>query len=280
MEFEHAADEHRDQRLLHLDPVARHVTVEPVLAVELDHARVGRAHALVKAPGHVELFVHGVERVPVVRVPVVAVHEVRPEGRSDRAELPHAPDQLPAGQVHVVHGQHRDEFQPRRAVLAEVVDPVVVRLAEGQRELRIHPVAAHQGEAGGGVEHRDVDPFHRHAHDLGLGVVVALDGEVEAARVEDARAGQELRALRLLWADPLPVLLQIHVGRGLAVDDDEPRRAAIGAAVGADRHADAVLEPRVQIAVEQVRGFHDVHVGVDEPNPVLHGSLLRRLAGL
>ena len=34
MELEHAADDHGDQRLLHLDPVAGHVTVEAVLAVE------------------------------------------------------------------------------------------------------------------------------------------------------------------------------------------------------------------------------------------------------
>src|SRR3989441_9747862 len=40
VELEHAADDHRDQRLLHLDPVGGHVAVEPVLAVQLDHAGV------------------------------------------------------------------------------------------------------------------------------------------------------------------------------------------------------------------------------------------------
>ena len=40
MELEHAADDHGDQRLLHLDPVAGHVTVEAVLAVEDVHVRV------------------------------------------------------------------------------------------------------------------------------------------------------------------------------------------------------------------------------------------------
>jgi hypothetical protein len=37
MELEHAPDDHRDQGLLHLDPVAGHVAVEAVLAVERVH---------------------------------------------------------------------------------------------------------------------------------------------------------------------------------------------------------------------------------------------------
>jgi len=43
--------------------------------------------------------------------------------------------------------------------------------------------------------------------------------------------------------------------------------------VGADRHADAMLEGRIQIPIEEVRRFHDVHVGVDETEPVLHLTL-------
>src|SRR5207245_1712593 len=51
-------------------------------------------------------------------------------------------------------------------------------------------------------------------------------------------------------------------------------RAALGATVGADRDADPVLELRIQIAVEEIRRLHDVHVAVHEPEPVLHGTLL------
>jgi len=148
--------------------------------------------------------------------------------------------------------------------------------------LGIEIIAAEEGEAGGRVEHRDVHPFHLHAHDLGLGVVVALDGEVQPAGVEEPRSRERLAALGGAGAVPLPVLLQVGVRDGHPVDDDQaggpaPRRAA----VGAHRHADAVFELGVQIALEEVGRFHDVHVGVDEPEAVLHGILLRvtRLSG-
>ena len=115
----------------------------------------------------------------------MAVHQIRPDERAHGPELTHAPHELAAGQVHVVHRQHRDPLQLVRAVGAELVDPVVVRLADGQRELRIHVVAAEQGETGGGVVHRDVDALHLHAHHLGDRVVVAGDREVEPAGVEE-----------------------------------------------------------------------------------------------
>ena len=274
MELEGAADDHRDQRLLHLDPVTGHVAVEAILAVQLDHARVDGAHALVKPPRDAELFVDGVERIPVVRVPVAPVHEVRPDERPDGAEVPHAAHQLAAGQVDVVHGQHRHELQLVGAVLAELVDPVVVGLADRQRELGIHVVAAHERQPAGGIEDRDVHALHRHAHHLGLGVVVALDREVEATGVEDPPSREQLGALGGPGAHPLAILLQIHVRGRLTVDDDETGGSAVRAAVAAHGHADAMLELRVEEAVEEVRGVHDVHVGVDEPESILHGALL------
>src|SRR5262249_57556079 len=69
-------------------------------------------------------------------------------------------------------------------------------------------------------------------------------------------------------------VLEVHVRRRQPIDQDLPGRAAIGPAVRADPHADAVLERRIEIAVEQIRRFHDVHVGVDEPKSILHGVLL------
>jgi hypothetical protein len=147
-------------------------------------------------------------------VPVAVVHEVRADEGADGPQLLHAPHELAAGQVNVVHGQHRHELQAVGTVAAELVDPVVVRLAEGQRELRVEIVAGDEGQPRRRVEHGNVDPFHRHAHHLGLGVIVALDGEVEPARVEDPRARQELRALRLAPTHALAVLLEVHVGGG------------------------------------------------------------------
>jgi len=46
-------------------------------------------------------------------------------------------------------------------------------------------------------------------------------------------------------------------------------------AVGAHLQVHAVLEPCVQIAVEEVHRLHDVHVAVDEPKAVLHRVLRR-----
>jgi hypothetical protein len=37
VELEHATDDHGDHGLLHLDPVAGHVAVEAVLAVQRNH---------------------------------------------------------------------------------------------------------------------------------------------------------------------------------------------------------------------------------------------------
>src|SRR5207247_7214835 len=107
MELEHAADDHRDQRLLHLDPMAGHVAVEAVLTVELDHVGVEGAHTLVESPGHVELFVQAVEGLPVVRAPVATVADSRPTGAPYGAELPHAPHPVLTRQEHVGHGHHR-----------------------------------------------------------------------------------------------------------------------------------------------------------------------------
>src|SRR4029434_9406132 len=106
---------------------------------------------------------------------------------------------------------------------------------------------------------------------LGLGVVLALDGEVEPAGVRQTGPGQRLRAVRGARAAAFPVLLHLGIHRGgQAVDDD---RAPTWLAVGADHAADAVLEPRIQIAIEQFDRLHDVHVAVNEAKPVFHDVL-------
>src|SRR5207302_176447 len=93
---------------------------------------------------------------------------------------------------------------------------------------------------------------------------------VEASGVEEPRAGQMLGALGPRWTHALAVLLDIDVGRGLAVDEDQAGRAALWLAVAAELHRDAVAELRIEILLEEIRRFHDVHVGVDEPEAVLH----------
>src|SRR5439155_1410144 len=109
--------------------------------------------------------------------------------------------------------------------------PVVVGLADGQREQRIQVVAGDEGQAGGRVEHRDVDALQVHAHHLGLGVVIALDGEGEAIGVVQPRCREELGGVRRAAADALSVLLQIGVRRRQPIDDDRAGRSTAGAAV-------------------------------------------------
>ncbi len=272
VELEHAAHDHRNEGLLHLDPVAGHVTVEAVLPVERVHVRIPRARPLVEAPRDVELLVHAVERIPVVRVPVVAVDQVRPHERPDRAEVLDTAEQLGARQVDLVRGQHRHELELVRARLAELVDPVVVGLAEREGELGVHAVAGEKAQSRRRVEHRDVHAFHLHARQLRLRVIVALDREIETPRVGQARARERLGAVRAAGLVPLAVLLQLGVhGRRQAVDHDG---APLGATVGAERQADAAPEGRIEIRREEVRRLHDVHVAIDEPEPVLHDVLL------
>jgi hypothetical protein len=71
----------------------------------------------------------------------------------------------------------------------------------------------------------------------------------------------------------LSILLQIHVGGGQPVDDDQAGRAPIGTAVSSHWDTDAVLELRIQVSVEEIGWFHDVHVGIDESEAVLHRTL-------
>ena len=66
--------------------------------------------------------------------------------------------------------QHRRELELVRAVPAELGDPVVVGLAEAERQQRVEVVARDQAEPGRREQHRDVDALHRHAHHLRLGI--------------------------------------------------------------------------------------------------------------
>src|SRR5205809_976469 len=81
----------------------------------------------------------------------------------------HAAVQLAAGEVHVLRRQHGHEPQPLGTVAAELVDPVVVGLAEGQGEPRVHVVAREQAQAGRRIEDGDVHALHLHADELASG---------------------------------------------------------------------------------------------------------------
>ncbi len=90
VKFEHAANDHRDQGLLHFNPVAGHVAVEAVFVVQRIHIGILGARAFVESQGDIEIFVHIVQRIPVVGVPVVVVDQVGAQERAHRAEFGHA----------------------------------------------------------------------------------------------------------------------------------------------------------------------------------------------
>ena len=45
-------------------------------------------------------------------------------------------------------------------------------------------------------------------------------------------------------------------------------------AVGVDGKLHPAPEPRIEVPLEQIWRLHDVHVAVDEPEPVFHDALL------
>ena len=231
------------------------------------------AHALVEAPRHAEVLVDRVERIPVVRVPVVAVHQVRADERSDGAQLAHAPHELAAGEVHVVHGQHRDELQPIGAVPAELVNPVVVGLAQRERQQRIEVVPGDQPQT------RSSDRARRCRRLPSPCPSPAPRGRSRARpRSRDGRCRRcasptsgcvlcvspRRTRFRYCWRSMSDV--------GCPSIDRETRWPALRPAVGSHLHGHAVPELRIEIPVEEIGRLHDVHVGVHEPETIFHAS--------
>jgi hypothetical protein len=136
--------------------------------------------------------------------------------------------------------------------------------------LRVHVVAAEEGEPNGREQHGDVDPFHLHADDLRLGVVAALDREhhvlVGATRNKRAAGAVVLRDVAVV------------AERGAVEEPQRPAAHAGAAAVDAAlRGGHPLLEGGVEIVIEQVDRLHDVHVAIDKPMTLFHGMLLSGL---
>ena len=200
-------------------------------------------------------------------MPIAAVDIVGPHEGAYRAIFLDAAVELLAGEVDVVDRQHRCHLELVGAVLAEIVQPVVVSPADRRGELRVHVVTAEEGEPHGREQHRDVDPFHLHAQDLRLGVVAALDREhhVLVGATRDQRPAG-------------PVVLRdvaVVAERG-AVEEPQGAAAHAGAAAvdAALRGGHPVLKGGVEIIIEQVDRFHDVHVAIDKPMTLFHDVLL------
>src|SRR5215475_5205960 len=120
-------------------------------------------------------------------MPVVTVQQVGANKRSDGAQFTNTPQQFLACQVDIMEWKHSSEFQLVGTVLAELVDPVVVGLAQGQGELWIHSVARDEAEATSREQDGNINSFHLHRHDLGFGVVTSFDGEAQPSSRSRAR---------------------------------------------------------------------------------------------
>ena len=208
---------------------------------------IGRPRSLVKADGDVQLLQRGPQLRVVRAVKRDAVDEVGAHIDADGAEFADGAARLPNGLFRIVLRQHRGDLHPRRVGLAEVVEPVVVGAADRRRERAVHAVQpVGNVEADGGVHHGDVDALHVHRLELGAPVVVALAH----------RAGRLVGAS----AHPVHTVGVVDVaGREASAFEEE------GAAALARRAGDAwgaVGEPRVEVALEQVGGLDDVHIGV------------------
>ena len=264
IELEDAAEHQGDQRQLHFRRMAGDMAHEAVLAkARLDRRIVGSG-ALMEAQRDLELLQKTVERVPIGGVPITAVYVIGANEGADRTVLVDAAQQLLAGEVDVVHRQHRRHLQLVGAVPAEFVQPIVVGATNRVCELRIHAVARQERQPRGRKQHGDVDPFHGHAHDLRLGVVAALGREHHAlvGTLGDERTTDAV------------VLRNIAVIAGrqpVEVPDRAPAHAGRAAGAAPNRGGDARLEGRVEVFVEQVRRLHDVHVAIDEPVSFFHG---------
>ena len=207
-----------------------------------------------EADGDVQLLAGGPERVVVRVVPGPAVVDVRTEEDGPHPELAHRAARLGHRTRHVVR-RHRGRAEQASGIggLDVVVEPVVVRPARGRREARVHRVEGGDIHGGSRVEDREVEPLLVHRAHLRLGVEVPLD-LLGVALAERLLLGVGERR-------PVPTR---HGRHDLALDHGADVPPAL-----AEPSWRARLELGLDVALPQVDGLHDVHLGVDHLEPVL-----------
>ena len=169
---------------------------------------------------------------------------------------------FPHRQRDVVGRQHSGALEPRRILLAEIVEPVVVGPADGLRQQRIHVGHGHDVQAGGGEQHRHVQALDVHGLELGLGIEPLGSREVD----------------HVLARDLLPLADHARiVGQGRALGPRllavQQQQVEITAARDVDDSRRVLLERRIDVVFPEVHRLHDVHVGVDDFQSVFHRSL-------
>src|SRR5216683_2889532 len=87
IEFEDATEHQRNEGQLHLGRVAGDMAHKAVFAKARLDRRVIRPGALMEAERHAQILQHGVERVPIIGMPIAAVDVVGPHKGADRAVI-------------------------------------------------------------------------------------------------------------------------------------------------------------------------------------------------
>src|SRR5215468_5632351 len=101
-----------------------------VLAKPRLNRRVIGPSTFVETERNIEVLQQAVERVPISRMPVTPIDIVRPYEGADRSVILDTAVKLLAGEVDVVYRHHRRHPQLVRAVLHEIVQPVIVGAAD------------------------------------------------------------------------------------------------------------------------------------------------------
>src|SRR5262245_40185712 len=244
----------------HLDRVRVDVLEHRVSAELLADLPELRARALVEPERHLQLLERGPEWLVVRVVPVAPVHLVRSEEDAAEAELAYAPARLRYRVVHVERRDHAGADQALRVLLAEFVEPIVVRARHGRPKPGIDVGDGQGEEPARGIDHRDVDALDVHGLELHLRRPAPFRVRLPALLVEGV-------------VTPLTAAATIRVDAG----DPSPRLAGVGepqiALVLREPDGRPVAEGRVDVPAPQVGGLDDVDVAVEDLEPAVgHGS--------
>ena len=138
MPFQDAAQAEAAHREHLLDRVAVHVLQHRIAGELLADLPQQRARPLVESQGHSELLERGPQGLVVGIVPVPAVHLVRPQEHAAETQLSNTAARLRHRVVDVERGDHPRAEQALGVLLAELVEPIVVRARHGGGESRLH----------------------------------------------------------------------------------------------------------------------------------------------
>ena len=229
--------------------------LEPVGAGRL-HARARR---FVKPDRHIELLAGRPERVIERVVPRLVVIDVGAQKDRLHAELQDGAAGFGDRARNIVRRHAGGAEQALRIGRPDViVEPVVVGAAHRGGEARIHMGEGGRVHAGGREQDREVQPFLVHGLDLRFRIEIAGDLFGVALGHRGLFRGAQCR----------PVAAR-DLRHDLALDE----RADVPFAL-AEPARRAVAELAVDIALPQIRGLHDMHLGIDQPEAVSRHRVL------